>query len=399
MLWTPPNSEYPPPKTGEPPLHTAARIGDLESIRRLAEQGCDINEWFDLQLDPGARQHYATPLMVAAGSGFGATAATIELLLKLGADARLVSPAGSVAYFAASGLGWNYPPGGDFERLKIALDLGCDSNEKDGRDVCILAVAAGTGDLRRVRLLLERGANPNPDWDKAHALTRFEEMKRSFGPDIETVVGLPSGPFGFQVPLYAAICADSIECVRLLLDAGADLHQRDDQKRTPIFWARSVEVARLLVERRANIEARGPFDWTPLHAAVGESIHHVRALLAAGANPNATCDQGYTIFMAASGSSERSVETLKALVDAGANPFAVSELGYNALHAAVDVNGGQANSEANVRDIFRYLVSLGIDTNQRNTRGQTPLELARTDGTPTVVAALEALIDEYKSSS
>ena len=100
-------------------------------------------------------------------------------------------------------------------------------------------------------------------------------------------------------------------------------------------------------------------------------------------------------FMAASGSSERSVEMLKTLVNAGADPLAVSELGYNALHAAGGVNGEQANSEANVRAIFRYLVSLGIDMNQRTRRGQTPLELARTDGTPTTVAALEDLIEEY----
>ncbi len=84
--WSPPNEAYPPPKKGEPPLHRAARVGDHDAIRALVAKGHDLEQGFDLSLDPGARSAEATPLMVAAGSGDGATCETVSLLLNLGAD-------------------------------------------------------------------------------------------------------------------------------------------------------------------------------------------------------------------------------------------------------------------------------------------------------------------------
>src|SRR5437764_1116471 len=96
------------------PLHRAARVGSHDEIRRLAAAGADLNSMFDMHLDPGGRTQFATPLMVAAGSGDGATVETIRLLLDLGADPTFVNKHGdSAAAFACQGLGWNYKPGGD----------------------------------------------------------------------------------------------------------------------------------------------------------------------------------------------------------------------------------------------------------------------------------------------
>lgn len=113
----PPNAEFPPPKAGEPLLHRAARLGDIEAIERLVHEGHDINAEYDIGLDPGATDWPATPLMVAAGSGDGASVETVQRLLDLGADPKAKTVAGSAAMFACSGLGWNYRPGGDPARL------------------------------------------------------------------------------------------------------------------------------------------------------------------------------------------------------------------------------------------------------------------------------------------
>jgi ankyrin repeat protein len=64
----------------------------------------------------------ATPLMVAAGSGYGATVETLRLLLDLGADPWLNFGAGTAARFAVEGLTWGYEPGGDAERLEAGAD-------------------------------------------------------------------------------------------------------------------------------------------------------------------------------------------------------------------------------------------------------------------------------------
>lgn len=107
--WGPPNKQYLPPKRGEPALHLAARVGDQTEIRALVEQGADLDALFELQLDPGARREPATPLAMAAGSGDGASADTVTLLLELGASIE-VSDGVSPLPYSCGGLGWNYPP-------------------------------------------------------------------------------------------------------------------------------------------------------------------------------------------------------------------------------------------------------------------------------------------------
>lgn len=107
MNWEP-NKEYLPPKRGEPELHRAARVGDHKSIQNLIRSGADINAVFDIQLDPGARECPATPLMVAAGSGDGANVETVRLLLEAKADPKIRLNCMTAADFAARGLGWNY---------------------------------------------------------------------------------------------------------------------------------------------------------------------------------------------------------------------------------------------------------------------------------------------------
>jgi len=54
--WAAPNSEYAPPKPGEPPLHAAARLGDNEEILALVNAGSPADGLFEIQLDPGARR-------------------------------------------------------------------------------------------------------------------------------------------------------------------------------------------------------------------------------------------------------------------------------------------------------------------------------------------------------
>jgi hypothetical protein len=43
---------YPSPKPGEPQLHRAARLGDHQEIDALVRAGANVDELFDIQLDP-----------------------------------------------------------------------------------------------------------------------------------------------------------------------------------------------------------------------------------------------------------------------------------------------------------------------------------------------------------
>lgn len=87
----------------------------------------------------------------------------------------------------------------------------------------------------------------------------------------------------------------------------------------------------------------------------------------------------------------RSVERLKLLVEHCADPHAVAELGWNALHAALDVNGAEANRPEVVHGILLYLHELGLDPGQRNARGMTPTRRADLLGTKTEKALMQSL--------
>jgi hypothetical protein len=218
--------------------------------------------------------------------------------------------------------------------------------------------------------------------ESIRASMREIEAKRERA-DEERAVSAPSSTV---IPLFQAVGSGSDECVRLLLEAGADAHQRDDCRRTALWETWTESIARLFVQKGLNIEDRDWLDWTPLMSGL-DDLEKTRALVAAGADVNATHDKGYTVFMTAVGSTERNPAVLRFLVAAGADPHAVSELGYNAFHAAIDVNGA-ANSEESVRATLTYLRSLGVVLDLRNNRGQTPLARALAEGTAIEVKVL-----------
>lgn len=416
----PGNLQYPPPKSGEPPLHRAARLGVLAEIRRAVEAGARVDEAFDLSLDPGASPCLATPLMVAAGSGDGANLETVELLLELGADPRLELDGRTALSFACRGLGWNYEPGGDVARLQRLLAAGAPLPTSRSQSHRMLCEVARRGDLDRLEVLLVLGLDPNGAWDPQEARAAASAFESQFGgelpEELDPFAELPdemraelkaasaeiarqqaerqaTAPFSFEIPLHAAAESGNSACVRRLLAAGADVGRRDSTGRTAMYYAESLEAVQTLVAAGASLEDADHFEWGPLCAAVHDGWSartRIEALLAAGANPNATHDQGYTVFMSAASSSERDPRLLPLLVAAGADPRAVSNLGYNAFHAAIDVNG-EANSPESVEGVLSALRDLGVDLEQRNAAGQTPLARALWHGTVTEVAALCAL--------
>ena len=79
---------------------------------------------------------------------------------------------------------------------------------------------------------------------------------------------------------------------------------------------------------------------------------------------------------------------MKLLIEGGADPQAVTDLGWNAFHAAIDVNGPDANSEESVQATLDFLMDLGVDINHRDNTGESPLWRALHFGTEIEVEAL-----------
>lgn len=397
-------------------MHRAARTGDIEEIRRLVAVGERLDSTFNTELDPGAYDRDATPFMVAAGSSDGASVETLRVLLELGADAKTIIEGRSAATFACQGLACWHKPGGDAERLRFVLQAGCPLPTDPEAANRLLCDTAATGDAERVRILLEHGLNARGHWDpvaarESHRRTMDhmaqyragqsdiftsmpEEVRSSMADSMKEMEDKMfeqqcSAPSNYEIPLFRAAESGSDECIRLLLEAGADAKTRDSSKRTAMYYAGSAEVVRALMQAGLPLEDADEFEWSPLVNAVGdgeEALPRVRALIEAGANVNATHDRGFTVFMSAVGSG-RYPALLRLLVASGADPHAITECGYNAFHAAIDVNG-EANAEESVRDTLGYLKELGVNIEHRNKNNQTPLARAIQEGTGLEVRVL-----------
>jgi ankyrin repeat protein len=396
------NCQRTPPKPGVPPLHAAARLGDHREIRRLVAGRADIDAVFDMGLDPLGYSISATPLMVAAGSGDGATIETVRLLLKLGANIKIVLDSRSAADFAARGLGNPYQHGGDARRLMLLLESGSPIVLQGVFGARLVADTAALGDSERVSILLGIGATPNAEWDakaanehhhRVMSLARFkmDEMLSAENLPLQILslmhhkqdeLDAPlTAPHAFEIPLFQAVSSDTVECVRLLLQAGANLLQRDNWGQTAVFHARSEEVLRLLLKEGLSLNDRNKNKATPLEAAISDedgdlACKKVQSLIAAGANVNAAREDGRSPFMLAVSSAGRNFGLLQMLLKAGADPHAVAKDGCNAFHAAIDTAWAELHTEDSVRRTMSLLKQLGVDLEHRDAQGETPLARA-----------------------
>jgi hypothetical protein len=161
-----------------------------------------------------------------------------------------------------------------------------------------------------------------------------------------------------------------------------------------------------LAAKGAKVDAKDGYGRTPLHvAAYGAKHEAMRALVAAGANPNALENDRYDIVTItavandvptlkvalALGCSAKNItsrydgtaliaaahlghaEVVRTLIAAGAPLDHVNNLGWTAVIEAVVLGDGGRNHT----DTLRALIDAGANLNLADRQGQTPLALAR----------------------
>lgn len=216
-----------------------------------------------------------------------------------------------------------------------------------------LLAAAGTSQLRVLRLLLERGANPN-----------LSSLPNEAG----------------WTALHLAATVNNYEAVELLLLHGANIIT-PGWLGTPLHIAAeygSINVIRALLDKGATIDAYNEWHCTPLHiAARAGSIDVLAYLLHEGANPNA---QNQTLQTPLHGASKYGgIEEVKALLDNGAAIDAYDKWKETPLHKA---------ARAGNIDVLAHLLHKGANPNVHGDYFQTPLHLASRNGSVDIAKAL-----------
>ncbi len=274
--------DLPPVDARAVQMVAALRAGDLRTFERfVAEEPALLNA-----RGPGG----ASPFMYAA---LYADAAALRRWLPLGANANARNDAG------ATPLMWAVH---DLETTRALVEHGADVNARsaDGRTPLFLA-AGRPGAAPIVRLLIERGANPN----------------------------VPTRSPADSTPLREAAIAGDAAVMELLIRAGADIRASGTQTLVQTLardCAACVQLVANSFDARAYSQA--------LLAVAADDVGDVRYVLGRGADVNARDPHGRTALILASGSDLLPLETIRLLVSRGADLNAKSDTGMTALDYA-----------------------------------------------------------------
>ena len=90
----------------------------------------------------------------------------------------------------------------------------------------------------------------------------------NLGLDINTLLD------GFT-PLHLAAYGDNMELAKLLIDSGADLEAKNENGETPLHlaaWGDNIEIAKFLIDSGADVNAKTNYGFTPLHRAYSQKM-------------------------------------------------------------------------------------------------------------------------------
>ncbi len=391
-----------PQADGATALHWAVRWDDMDSADLLLKAGANPQ---------AANRAGATPLFLASTTG---DAAMIEKLLKGGADANApILAHGETALMMAA-------RSGNLNAVKVLLDHGAQVNAKENlRGTTAIMWAAEEGHADVIKYLADHGADI-----KLVSAVITPPRRRGLGFAPPTA---PPGPAkGGLAPLHFATRQGSMESVRVLLAAGADVNQTTADGSSPLLVAVQngfYPIAQFLIDNKANVNLTNNKGWSPLYLAVKNRNQEITAvpgpstdgvlefitlLLDRGADPNVRLkaatevhqamtaawlkEEGATPLLRAALCGDLTVVRL--LIDHGADPLIPTLDHTTPLMAASGVgwdNGMlREYSEDQTLEVVKLLIDKGSDIKLANDHGITALHGAGYKGANKVV---ELLVD------
>ncbi|MCW3050965.1 MAG: ankyrin-like [Chthonomonadales bacterium] len=174
-----------------------------------------------------------------------------------------------------------------------------------------LLIAIEKNDTAAVIALLAKGADANAqDWPP-FAQWVWMNLRNRDGALVN------AKDEGGDTPLYSA---RNVDCMKLLLDRGAQVNHRDRYGQTPLDYAvrdENINMMKLLLDHGALVNAKNSSGHTPLlDAVLYAKADYVKILLARGAQVNIKDNEGHTPLKRAQARQDPVI--LKLLTQAGA---------------------------------------------------------------------------------
>jgi ankyrin repeat protein len=180
---------------------------------------------------------------------------------------------------------------------------------------------------------------------------------------------------------YQAIRSNDLLTLRSLLKT-SDVNLKDQKETTPLMYAAafgSVDAMKILVDAGADVNAKNALAVSPILWCAGD-LQKVRLLVSKGADVNARSKQGQTALLIAA-SHDGASDIVKLLLDKGAD---VSARGF--MNTTTLLSATYANDTA----IVTLLLQKGVDVNAKDVTGETALMNAASYGNVEVTRMLLA---------
>ncbi len=359
---------------GLTPLMTAARTGNVAVVRALLSQGATVNA-------TTTRTH-ETALMWAIAERH------LDIVRALIDGGASVHPTEQQAFSPLMRAAGN----GDMDAVTVLLDAGARVNDvsADGTHPLVYAILQGRAEI--AHLFLEHGADPNANIDGVSALhASAGNVGEWLGAWSRRHNGRGGGRGGGRIAL-----SERLPLVQALLARGADPNARITLSSVmggflrngayDTFTTGSGDVggATPLWVTAHSMNGGGGFGGTYPAGIINSTAEVMRTLLAAGADPSVTTNDGSTSLMAAAGcghwvyfpgmpradrrpSAEEAVQILVEEAGMGAAINHANEADFIALHCA---------AFSGLNELVEYLVSNGAELDARDWRGRTPFRIA-----------------------